>query len=95
MRSYGQVAYEAYSEHSGGKSLISGAELPSWDLLSSEIRAAWEASAKAVERALVEHALYGSPLTTVTQGNTPTGGPLRRQDARNHSGDTFRSSLRF
>ena len=45
---FGQIAYEAYFAHSGGKSLISGASLPTWDAQSPEIQAAWQAAAKAV-----------------------------------------------
>jgi hypothetical protein len=45
---YGQVAYEGYRVHSGGKSLVSGAPIPEWHELGEEIRAAWDASAKAV-----------------------------------------------
>jgi len=39
--SYGQLAYEAYRSSSGGKSLVSGAELPPWDDLPEDIRDAW------------------------------------------------------
>lgn len=45
---YGQVAYEGYCAASGNKSLVSGAELPSWEKLSPEIREAWRASADCV-----------------------------------------------
>lgn len=48
MQSLGSIAYEAYCENTGGVSLISGAKLPTWDALSAEIRAAWEAAADAV-----------------------------------------------
>jgi hypothetical protein len=50
--SLGQTAYEAYCASSGGKSLISGAQLPTWDGLKPEIKTAWEAAGKAA----VEHA---------------------------------------
>ena len=46
--SYGHIAYEAYCEQSGWKSLISGADLPKYNDLSSAIRIAWWAAAKAV-----------------------------------------------
>lgn len=39
-----RAAYERYLAASGGKSLVSGAELPGWDALSAEIRAAWMAA---------------------------------------------------
>jgi hypothetical protein len=48
MKSLGQVAYEAYFEHSKGKSLISGAPLPSFAAQKEEVREAWEAAASAV-----------------------------------------------
>jgi hypothetical protein len=38
-------AYEAYANHTGWKSLATGAQLPQWDALSSEIQAAWMVSA--------------------------------------------------
>ena len=46
----GQIAYEAYVDHCGGKS-IRGEELPDWDHQHAEIRAHWEAAAEAVLRA--------------------------------------------
>lgn len=39
-----RAAYERYLHSSGGKSLVSGAELPGWDTLSPEIKAAWMAA---------------------------------------------------
>lgn len=50
MVNYGQVAYEAYCGTTGWKSLVSGADLPQWEALKPEIRAAWEAAAEAVIR---------------------------------------------
>ena len=44
----GQVAYEAYSAFSAGRSPISGAPLPTWDAQASGIESAWEAAADAV-----------------------------------------------
>jgi hypothetical protein len=44
----GQIAYEAYRADAGGKSLATGAPIPEWDGLKSEIQHAWEAAAKAV-----------------------------------------------
>lgn len=38
-------AYEAYANHTGCKSLVSGQQLPQWIDLSPEIQQAWEASA--------------------------------------------------
>lgn len=42
---FGRSAYERYCGASAGKSLISGAELPPFDSLKDEIKAAWRASA--------------------------------------------------
>lgn len=47
-KSLGQVAYEAYFEYSKGKSLISGAPLPTFQAQSLEVRGAWEEAARAV-----------------------------------------------
>lgn len=44
----GQIAYEAYCEVSGNKSLVSGCELPTWEELRNEIKVAWVAAAFAV-----------------------------------------------
>lgn len=49
MMELGQVAYEAYCKSSDGKSLISGAPLPTWDMLKPEIKTAWNAAAEAVK----------------------------------------------
>lgn len=48
MKSLGQVAYEAYCQKTGWKSLATGADLPKWDKLKLDIQEAWEASAVAV-----------------------------------------------
>ena len=50
-RPLGEVAYSGYFVACAGKSLISGAELPSWDEQADEIRAAWQAAAEAVRKA--------------------------------------------
>jgi hypothetical protein len=47
---YGRVAYEAYVEHCGGKS-VRGEDLPSWEDQAPEIRAHWEQAAARVIRA--------------------------------------------
>lgn len=46
----GQIGYEEYSRHTGGKSLATGAPLPEWDDLPDNIKYAWEASAHAIGR---------------------------------------------
>jgi hypothetical protein len=45
----GSVAYEAYRESAGGRSLVSGDPLPQFDELPAQIRAAWDAAAQAVK----------------------------------------------
>jgi hypothetical protein len=47
-----RVAYEAYADATGGRSAVTGAELPSWGDQSQQIRAAWVAAAVAVRRRL-------------------------------------------
>ena len=47
MSSSGQVAYEAYVESCGGKS-IRGEEQPTWDGQAPQIRKHWESAARAV-----------------------------------------------
>lgn len=44
----GQVAYEGYLAHSGGRSLVTMAPLPSWEEQAGAIREAWEQAAGAV-----------------------------------------------
>lgn len=44
----GRCAYDAYCRASGGKSLVTGAELPEFRELSEQIRAAWVSVANAV-----------------------------------------------
>lgn len=51
---YGKIAYEAYFAKSGGKSLISGAPLPTWDAQSDAIKEAWQAAGEAVVKAAIE-----------------------------------------
>jgi hypothetical protein len=43
-----QAGYEAYVTRAGGKSLISGEQLPGWVGLPAEIREAWEAATEAI-----------------------------------------------
>jgi len=47
-KAIGQIAYEAYCEFTGWKSLVSGQPLPQWDKLKPEIQAAWRCAANAV-----------------------------------------------
>ena len=50
--SLGERAYVGYYVACGGRSLISGAELPSWDEQDEKIQVAWECAADAVVGAL-------------------------------------------
>lgn len=59
IKTLGQIAYEAYSGYSGGKSLVSGADLPVWDALASEIRSAWQVTANAVFEAKTDFTTSG------------------------------------
>jgi len=47
MKTLGQIAYEAYCNHTGWKSLVSGAPLPVWKDLDKTIKIAWEVAGKA------------------------------------------------
>lgn len=51
--SFGQMAYEAYFRASEGKSLISGAPLPTWEQQDPRIQSAWETAAGAVVASLI------------------------------------------
>lgn len=48
---YGRENYDGYRRQSEGKSLVSGEELPEWDALPGDIKAAWEAGGSAVYQA--------------------------------------------
>lgn len=48
MKSKAQIAYEAYCNHTGWKSLATGDNLPEWNTLPQNIRDAWEAAVDAI-----------------------------------------------
>lgn len=48
MKTLGQTGYEAYRAQSKGVSLATGAPIPEWADMKTEIREAWEAAAFAV-----------------------------------------------
>ena len=54
---YGKVAYEAYFDYSEGKSLISGAPLPTWEEQVEGIKEAWVAAADAVKDHVIRDVL--------------------------------------
>ena len=47
-----EIAYNAYRDHTGGVSLISGAPIPEWESLRSDIQDAWRASAHALRETM-------------------------------------------
>lgn len=53
MIELGQIAYEAYRSHTGGKSLATGQEIPTWENLAPVIQEAWRAAAEEV-RAVID-----------------------------------------
>ena len=55
MDSLAQAAYEAYCDAAGGKSLVTGDNLPTWFDLPHSIRGAWRAAAGMV-KAILEDA---------------------------------------
>lgn len=40
----GEIAYNAYRDHTGGISLATGVQIPEWRFLPKDIKAAWEAA---------------------------------------------------
>lgn len=48
MKSYGQIAYEAYCESTEWRSLVTKAPLPQWNNVKPEIQNAWIKAANAV-----------------------------------------------
>lgn len=48
MRSYGQLAYEAYCESTGWRSVATQEPLPTWQDLLPAAQSAWESAAQAV-----------------------------------------------
>lgn len=43
----GQVGYEAYAAHTGGKT-FDGRDMPTWEAVADRTKAAWEAAASAI-----------------------------------------------
>ena len=48
MKSIGQIAYEAYCDHTCWKSVVDGDDLPKWCDVNVDVKAAWEDAASAV-----------------------------------------------
>lgn len=53
MENLAKELYTAYCEHTGGKSLATGQDLPKWENLPDTIKAAWQASANRAVSVLV------------------------------------------
>lgn len=49
-KSYGETAFDAYNEAKGGVT-YDGKPIPTWDKLTPDVRAAWEAAGVAVRDA--------------------------------------------
>lgn len=45
---WASTAYEGYREHTGGKSIATGQEIPTWENLAPTIQNAWRAAMVAV-----------------------------------------------
>jgi hypothetical protein len=52
----GEIAYEAYRSHTGGKSLATGQDIPVYGKLSKPIQDAWARAASAVQEYLAKEA---------------------------------------
>lgn len=50
-----QIAYEAYCEQTGWKSLVTGADLPRYEDLNPEIQTAWNKAALAIVKGCILH----------------------------------------
>lgn len=72
MKTYGQIAYDAYCAATGGKSLATGDPLPAWDDLPDAISEAWMASGRAVDEQV--------RTDGIDPGDTRLGGILQRLD---------------
>lgn len=53
-RDLGQIAYEAYCENTGWRSLITGDRLPSWNQQDAALQSAWNVAALAVVKVMSE-----------------------------------------
>lgn len=51
---YAKAAYNGYRDHTGGKSLATGQNIPEWVDLALVIQQAWDAAARAVVEAYLQ-----------------------------------------
>jgi hypothetical protein len=77
MSTLGKTAYEAYFQYADGKSLATGAILPGWDALKSDIREAWEVAAFAVLTAAPHHHHWPEGSKVVVFGERAVAEPAR------------------
>lgn len=61
---WGRVAYNGYIKQSGGKSLVTGDQLPAFEKLSGAIQDAWAAAVIAVKlnQAMVDRGMWPEPI---------------------------------
>ncbi len=81
-RSPGQIAYDGYFKKCGGRSLISGAELPAWEAQSEAIREAWEAAAQALSDFYAPEDVEGMVIVPRIVGCARCGGTHSDVDFR-------------
>jgi hypothetical protein len=68
--SLGQLAYEAYVQHSGGKSLVTGDLLPSWEELSPDVKAAWQYTGDTLKNETAKIRVSPDVMTAITRFGT-------------------------
>jgi len=61
MKELAAIAYEAYRNHTGGKSLATGQNIPEWPDLAPVIQEAWRAAANAVANAAADDIMADLP----------------------------------
>jgi len=64
---HGKIAYEAYCKATDNKSLISGDELPAWEVLKPEIQNAWTQAGHAVGDAWANEILLKPQVIAVQE----------------------------
>ena len=68
MKTNGQIAYEAYRDHSKGVSLVSQQPIPEWGFLGAEIKAAWEAAANSLSKHVTQHMPKSNVVPETVEG---------------------------
>ena len=62
-KSLGQIAYEAYKQHSLGKSLVNGDDLPPWEALDYKIQSGWQFAGERVFVSRIKNLIPDSQRT--------------------------------